>query len=508
MNPSINPDSMKTAPSSTNRKITRSLAGTIAALLSTHAALAADATWTNGPTDNFWATGTNWSTTPVPGSGNTATFDHSSGSVEIATPVTLQNLIFDTGSVGTYYIGFFTQTLTLNNGGAITMNSTVGAAQEVRAALVLGTDGSTQTFTLTNNSTTAGLTIAGNITDSVGAGTKTLAVTGAGDTTISGEIHDQGATSIIALTKTGTGTLTLQGFNNYNGPTTINGGVVSINDTSSIGDGDLNIAGGTLRSTGTLVDIFSHYAAIGTGGATFEVTGTNELRFSSPTITGGSGNALTKTGTGTLTLGGYSSYEGPTIIQGGSLLLACTLNGTARVEVQSGATLGGFGNIITTGGIKLLAGGKLSPGDPNYQGPVGTLYGDVSFDGFDISLGVAATASHALLFDLATPLTSDQVGAYGGALDIGTGGLAFDDFVFTALSGFGAGTYTLFDNNFSIVGSFDSNAAHLTGSIGGYLGTLGFADGGHDVVLTVTPEPGTLTLLLGATALLGWRRRR
>ena len=518
MNPSINPDSMKTSPSSTTRKITRILAGTIAALLSTHAALAADATWNGTGPGNDWATGTNWSTTPVPGSGNTATFDHASGNVEIGTPVTLQNLVFATGSVGTYYIGASSQTLTLNNGGAITMNAAVSSDQVVGAALVLGTDGTAQTFTLTNNSTTAfsGLTIQGKITGSAGAGTKTLAVTGAGDTTISGFIEDGGVTNLIALTKTGTGTLTLEGFKYYNGPTTINGGTVSISEFSiALGfTQTLNIAGGTLRSTGSIVDLSTSNIAIGTGGATFEVTGTNELRTNYANITGDAGNALTKTGTGRLTLGNaYSFYEGPTIIKGGSLILAgTTLNATARVEVQSGATLSGRGTIElrpTGGDIQLLAGGKLSPGDSLIFGdPFGTLYASCNFFEFDISLGVAAAASQALLFDLGTPAESDKIVVTNSALDIGIGGLAFDDFVFTALSGFGAGTYTLFDGDTSLVGSLDSDLAHLTGSIGGYAGTLSLADGGRDIVINVVPEPGTLTLLLGATALLGWRRRR
>ena len=490
------------------------LTATIAALLTTHSAFAANATW-NGTTDAVWATGTNWSTTPVPGSGDTATFNNAGGgntSIDIgAGGVTLQNLLFDTASAAAYTIGSGAQTLTLNNAGAITMNSTVASAELINAGLILGTDGTTQTFTLTNQSTTAGLTFAGDIFGSSGADTKTLAVAGAGNTDISGNINDGGAGSMVSLTKTGTGTLTLAPFgsNNYSGPTTINGGILSIG-RYALGSGNLNIAGGTLRSDAPYIELFTQNIAIGTGGATFEVNGPDELILYFASITGGTGNALTKTGTGTLTLGALTNtYQGPTIIKGGSLLLAGNLYDTARVEVQSGATLGGYGTIQPTGDIELLAGGKLSPGGGQYAD--GTLTVFFGTGQFDISLGVAATASHALLFDLGTPgglHASDQVGVFGGALDIGTGGLAFDDFVFTALSGFGAGTYTLFEGNYSIVGSFDSNAAHLTGSIGGYLGTLGFADSGRDVVLTVTPEPGTLALLLSTTALLGFRRRR
>lgn len=51
-------------------------------LFATHAtqpARAASATW-NGGSDTLWATPGNWSASPVPGSGDTATFNHAGGS--------------------------------------------------------------------------------------------------------------------------------------------------------------------------------------------------------------------------------------------------------------------------------------------------------------------------------------------------------------------------------------------------------------------------------------------
>ena len=43
------------------------------------------------------------------------------------------------------------QTLTLNDSGAITANSTINANQLFNAALVLGTDATAQSYSITNN---------------------------------------------------------------------------------------------------------------------------------------------------------------------------------------------------------------------------------------------------------------------------------------------------------------------------------------------------------------------
>ena len=181
---------------------------------------AGGATWT-GANGSTWADA-NWSSSPVPGAANnvhTATFNSAGGgqtTINLGAGVTLNTVLFDTASAAAYTIGsgaVGSQTLTLENGGAITTSSTVVNGQVVNAAVVLGTDRSAQTYTISSNATTpaTALTVAGNITGAASGGTagaKTLAVLGAGDTDITGGIAQGGATS-LAVTKAGTGTLNL-----------------------------------------------------------------------------------------------------------------------------------------------------------------------------------------------------------------------------------------------------------------------------------------------------------
>ena len=181
---------------------------------------AGGASWT-GANGSTWADA-NWSSSPVPGAANnvhTATFNSAGGgqtTINLGAGVTLNTVLFETATAAAYTIGsgaVGSQTLTLENGGAITTSGTVVNGQVVNAAVVLGTDRSAQTYTISNNATTpaTALTVAGNITGAASGGTagaKTLAVLGAGDTDITGGIAQGGATS-LAVTKAGTGTLNL-----------------------------------------------------------------------------------------------------------------------------------------------------------------------------------------------------------------------------------------------------------------------------------------------------------
>jgi fibronectin-binding autotransporter adhesin len=226
---------------------------------------------------------------------------------------------------------------------------------------------------------------------------------------------------------------------------------------------------------------------------------------------------LKKRGAGSLTLTNFNSYIGPTVVEAGTLALSGSISGSSTIAVQGGATfdvtpvLGGFslgspgvlqtlkGSGIVLGNLAMTADSKLSPGDA-----AGTL---TIAGNLDLTGAVSGSATAALIFELGALAASDKVAFTTGALTIGTGVLAFNDFAFTAQAGFGPGTYTLFDGNLPISGTLD--AANRSGSVGGFTGTLSLADNGNDVVFTVVPEPASTTLLVASLgSLVGLRRFR
>jgi hypothetical protein len=200
----------------------RRLALALATLLAAHSANATSATW-SGATDATWATLTNWSANPVPGSDDTATFDNAGGTLDTidlgVSGVTINTIVFDTASAAAYTIGagvVGSQTLTLASGGALTMNATVANIETFNANIVLGTDGTEQNFSLTNNTTGASaklMVFNGAFTGSAGSGLKTLTVNANGSSasnnfSLMGNIND-GTSGPVTLVKEGAGIMTL-----------------------------------------------------------------------------------------------------------------------------------------------------------------------------------------------------------------------------------------------------------------------------------------------------------
>ena len=124
-----------------------------------------------------------------------------------------------------------------------------------------------------------------------------------------------GITAGGALTKSGSGTLTLAVNSAHNGGTTINGGTVQVG------------VGGTAGSIGT-GDIANYGALVFDRSDSLTVPGSIS----------GSGS-LTLTGTGTVNLTATNSYNGPTAVNAGKLVVLTANSGSGDFTVADGAAL-------------------------------------------------------------------------------------------------------------------------------------------------------------------------
>jgi autotransporter-associated beta strand protein len=298
-------------------------------------------TWNGGGTDDNWSTGGNWvggvsPANPIPAAGTAnVVFD---GSVRLTpnidTAWNINSLTFNSGA-SAFTIGG--NLLFLEAG--ITDNST--NTQTINAPLKLGVASSAVTFTTASG---GNLVIAGNM-DWYGVA---LTVTGAGNTTFSGTGTDTGPGA--SLVKTGAGTLTMTGPNGYIGTTSINAGVVNIQNATALG----TTAAGTTVASGAALEIQGGIAVgaetltlnstgISSNGALRNISGNNSwagaVTLGSASSIGvdagqltissrisGAGMNLTKVGAGTLVFSGTTSntYTGTTTVNDGTLILGKT----------------------------------------------------------------------------------------------------------------------------------------------------------------------------------------
>ena len=193
---------------------------------------------------------------------------------------------------------------------------------------------------------------------------------------------------------------------------------------------------------------------------------------------------LVKNGSGAEVVSGSNTYAGPTMINQGEMFVDGSL--VSPVTVNSGGTLGGTGYL---GGLSVKAGGQVAPGDS-----LGILH---------LSGNLALATGAGLDFDLDGFPTDDEISMPSGILTLG--GQQFSNFHFTWSADFGPGVYTLIDAG-SISGKLGSN---LNGTIGDWDASIGLNTNGNELLLTVVPEPSTMTLLgAGLMGLIGWAWRR
>jgi autotransporter-associated beta strand protein len=228
-----------------------------------------------------------------------------------------------------------------------------------------------------------------------------------------------------------------------------------------------------VRNGGAVVDSGGFAIAIGQALEHSNIGGDN------PTDGG-----LTKIGTGTLALGGISTYTGPTTVSNGTLLVNGSISGSA-VSVLSGAVLGGTGTVGPA--VTVNAGGTLAPG-----ASIGTLTfnGDLSLNG-NLAIEVNTSAS-----------PSNDFCNVAGALSASAGTVTVTNIGPTPLNA--GDSFTLFNKPVS-----NGGALVITPAPGNGLGwTNKLAIDGSIAVVTTSSTAGYPTnmtfSLSGNTLSLGW----
>jgi len=215
----------------------------------------------------------------------------------------------------------------------------------------------------------------GTLEASAFVSSKTITLTGggtfladSGTSTLSGPISGPGA-----WTKAGSGTLVLSGTNTYFGSTTVAAGILQAGSPSGFSANSAFTV-----NTGATLDLNGFNNSVGSLSGSGLVTNTGGPNLLPTTLTAGGNNAstifsgtltdgvvktstlaLTKVGTGTLTLTGTNQYSGNTNVAQGTLIVNGSVGG-GSVNVASGATLGGTGTIGVP--VTIQNGGILSPG--------------------------------------------------------------------------------------------------------------------------------------------------
>jgi autotransporter-associated beta strand protein len=291
--------------------------------------------------------------------------------------------------------GAGTLTLSGNNTftGGVTINagtlqiSSAGALNSISPNAVAFGPGSTGILVFDGAITISGLTTNATIGSPVvqtlnGGGEGFLTINNASDNTYGGVLKDgTGATAALGLIKTGSGTLTLSGNNTFTGGVEISAGTLQLGNAGALNAGGVNTVSFDQGSTGIL-SLNGNSIAISNLGGSGSVENANAtpamLTINNNSVftdtyagvlqdgPGGGALALTKNGTGTLTLSGNNALTGGVTINAGKLVIGNVgaLNSTTsnKVSFSSGSTgtLSLNGNSVTIGQLNGFgAGGSI-----------------------------------------------------------------------------------------------------------------------------------------------------
>ena len=375
---------------------------------------AASGFWTKDPVAEFPLL--NWSNTPTSSGSlpwtdnNTAHFlDPNGVTVTLISDITAAGLNFGSGA-GPFTIHTNGSTLTLQGVGIVNDSGTV---QTIVNDSFVSDDVLFSGRTIFRNSATASDVAIANS----GAGTSTefRNTSSAANATIvnsgfnsSTEFLDSSTAANATITNTGSSSFTVFAFNDASGG---NAALINANPTAFI---DISL----LDTPGTTAGSIAGNGMIFLGSKGLTVGGNQQDTVFSGIISDGestdpaflafvfsfdrspvqeTGGSLTKVGTGTLTLTGANTYTGPTVVDGGRLIVDGSI-GTGLTTVNAGGLLGGGGII----GGSVVNGGVVSPGNTlgtltingNYtQNPGGTLRIEIAGVGASDLLRIGGTAN-------------------------------------------------------------------------------------------------------------------
>jgi len=412
---------------------------------------------------------------------------------------------WDFGSKGTTFSGGTTIT---ENSHALTISSTNQLFFHNSTAMTLNALITGSTALTLDNLTTTSLTL----TNAGSTFTGIMAVSGLNTLTAS-TMNTGGGTSAV-----GTGQIQLKGGTfKYSGNTATSGQNVVI-DSRFVSTLEVTTAGQTLtlsnfKNTNTANSVVGEGANLGGAG---NLTITNVIADSTNATR--TGTAITKFGSGTMTLSGINTYTGGTTVTTGTLLVNTAQaagnsgTGSGNVNVTAG-TLGGIGIVRPGTGntVTVNSGAFLAPGDSTAASTIGTLV----LDGNGTTSALLAMSSGSKFsFDLGTGVSSDKLNFWNYL----TGDFAINanavDFTLDASVTSGSHTFNLFNfyTNNGVTLSTDIFSGLAFGTLSSNIGAHSFdytTPGQINLVVTAVPEPATWALLaFSLTTVTVMRRRR
>ncbi|WP_421912357.1 autotransporter domain-containing protein [Mesorhizobium sp.] len=190
-------------------------------------------------------------------------------------------------------------------------------------------------------------------------------------TTFNAQIQEQNGS--LSIEKVGTGALTLDGVSTYSGGTTLSGGTLLIANDAALGTGGLTMASGTTFGASG-AHTFAQAITLEAGSETID-TSQGDLTLSSGIGESGGAASLTKTGSGTLTIDGASTYTGGTNLYAGTLSLGNDKALGKGLILASGGTIDIQDGVTVNNGLYMYASVTL-----NVSSGTGTYAGNIADD--------------------------------------------------------------------------------------------------------------------------------